>query len=167
MVCTHHSTQASNLNRVFELFVCFSLHRWKHWSSFFSYLHHKQKHTNIHVCIFLLDVCLFSPLIARFTRARTGHSDTQACSWTVNTDSVRVPFVSAKRPWVTRTWWAPTAPQCYSSLRGLNHRQAPTRTLCKPQGHNGHRVTKCVLLSSLHFLLSFPFWLLLSFSTSS
>lgn len=61
MVCTHHSTQASNLNCVFELFVCFSLHRWKHWSSFFSYLHHKQKHTNIHVCIFLLDVCLFSP----------------------------------------------------------------------------------------------------------
>lgn len=102
---------------------------------------------------------------SRFIRVQSGPSGTQACSWTVNTVSARVPFDSAKRPSLSRSWWAPTARQRYSSLRGLSRQPAPTRTLCKPQGHNGHRATKCVLLSSLHFSLSFPFWLLLSFST--
>lgn len=106
-----------------------------------------------------------SCLTVRFTEVLTLHSGIQAFSWTVNIVSACVPFASAKTLRGIRTSSVPTARQCSSSPRGLNHQPAPAETLWKARGPGGHSATSSARPSSSCSLRSFPFWLPLSSST--
>lgn len=110
---------------------------------------------------FLFSSCL----TIRFTEVLTLHSGIQAFSWTVNIVSACVPFASAKTPQGIRTSSVPTARQCSSSPRGLNHRPAPAETLWKARGPGGRSATSSARPSSSCSSRSFPFWLPLSSST--